>query len=674
MGFLSPLLLALGAAVAVPLLLHLIQRQQGPRLTFPALRYLRRAEKENARRIRLRQLLLLALRAAAVLLLAVAAARPFVRWGGDEHEPTAVAIVLDNSLSTGLVVGDRRVLDMLEERALETLALAGPDDRFWLIRAASPWEAAPPGDAAATAARVRATAVTGAAADLTAAVDRARSLLAAGAAGRAREVHVLTDLQATNVGRAIESPDDAPPVLVWAPTDEPPPNAAVDAVQVGGGLPPLADARSSVTASIGGAAGGDSLDVRLVVDGRVSGVGRAPPGATAVLPFPARPVGRLSGWVEIDPDALRGDDRRYFVASVRPPPTVALASPSAFIDEALAVLEDAGRLRRGAAGGADIVIAPGAMGIDAARRGRAVVVLPPANTLELPATNRRLASAGVPWRFRPPTGGGEARIALDETSDALLRTLEDVRLRESYGLVPETGGVNDSVLVRLRDGGAWAVRGELSGGGRYVLVGTAFTAEASTLPESAAMLPLVDRLVGAWTLTPEPAASLRPGESVALPTAADAVRTPGGVRTPVPSGGRYRAPARPGLYEVLDGDSVLSAFAVNPPPAESRLARLEDSALRAALPGWRIDLVRDPDGWSDAVYVQRLGREAWRPLALIALAILLIEGLVATAGRRTSSSTGPEPVESTDSPHRPEPPRSKRPRVAASRATGTDRA
>ena len=118
MGFLTPLLLALGAAAIVPLVLHLIQRQHGPRLTFPALRYLRRAEKENARRIRLRQLLLLALRVAAVVLLALAAARPFVRAGGDVHEPTAVAIVLVNSLSTGLVDGDisvRRGHDIAHE-------------------------------------------------------------------------------------------------------------------------------------------------------------------------------------------------------------------------------------------------------------------------------------------------------------------------------------------------------------------------------------------------------------------------------------------------------------------------------------------------------------------------------------------------------------------------------
>src|SRR5687767_15411568 len=133
MGFLNPLWLALGAAVAVPLILHLLQRHQGPRVIFPAVRYLRRAEREHARRIKLRQLILLLLRIAALLVIAFAAARPFIRSGGVSHEPTAVVIIIDNSMSSSLVRGDRRVLDELKDRALATIAAAGTDDRFWLL-------------------------------------------------------------------------------------------------------------------------------------------------------------------------------------------------------------------------------------------------------------------------------------------------------------------------------------------------------------------------------------------------------------------------------------------------------------------------------------------------------------------------------------------------------------
>ncbi|MFW6079801.1 MAG: hypothetical protein ACODAE_09275, partial [Gemmatimonadota bacterium] len=471
--------------------------------------------------------------------------------------------------------------------------------------------------------------------------------------------------------------EDSPPVLVWSPAGEPPPNAAVAAVEVGGGLPPLADARSTVAATIDGSAERDSLDVRLMIDDRVHGIGRAPAGATAVIPFPARPIGRVSGWVEIDPDALRGDDRRYFVTSVRPPPTVALANRSGFIDEALAVLADAGRIVRGSAADADIVIAPGAAGVDAVRDGAAVVVLPPARPLELPATNRRLADAGVPWRYEAPAReGGEARIALGEAADPLLASLEEVRLRRSYALTPESGAINDSVLIRLRDGGEWAVRGARPDGGRYVLIGSPITDEAGNLPGSPAMLPLTDRLVGAWTRREEARTSYRPGERLALPTTADGVRDPDGERISVSPTTALRAPDRPGIYEVLRQDSVIGAFAVNPPALESRLERLDDSALRAALPGAEVDLVHDPGRWDDTVYVQRLGREVWRPLALIVLAVLLIEGLVATAGRGTprETATGPGERSGTATSDDPGPRRPRRPRVPAAGAAGTDAA
>ena len=62
MGFLSPTFLLAGLAVAVPLILHLFHRHDAKMMVFPALQYLLRMEKEHARTIRFRQLLLLLLR------------------------------------------------------------------------------------------------------------------------------------------------------------------------------------------------------------------------------------------------------------------------------------------------------------------------------------------------------------------------------------------------------------------------------------------------------------------------------------------------------------------------------------------------------------------------------------------------------------------------------------
>ncbi len=634
MGFLAPLAWLLGLAVTVPLILHLFQRQQGPRMVFPALRYLRRAEKENARRIRLRQFLLLALRLLAILLLAFAAARPFIRSGGAGHVPTAVAIVLDNSLSSGAVIKDRRVLDMLKDRALETLARATPDDRFWLIRAGTT-EPALSGDATAIAERVRETDVAAGAGDITAAIAHARAVLAAGADKRAPEIQLLSDLQANGFHAPLDAGRNAPPLVVWDQDTPPPANAAVGSVLVGGGLPPRAGERSTVAASLVGSNTGDTVGVRLSIDTRVAAATRAPIGSAAILTFPARAAGLVSGWVDIDADALHADDRRYFVADVQPPPSVALAQPIPFVGDALGVLVDAGRVRRAAPGDAQVVIAPGGVGSDALNNGRTVVILAPESQLELPAINRRLAEAGVPWRFNAPAPGGEARFAPGEVNDELNQALLKTQLRQFYILQKQGNSTSDTVLVKLQDGSPWIVRGDLPSKARYLVVASPLSTAASTLPTSSAMVPLLDRLVGAWAETGATShADVVPGQVVQLPPGADEVEAPLGKRDRVRAGEPYRAGSQAGIYKVYAQTKLVSAFAVNAPLQESALQRISNRRLKDVLPSWDIETSNDPAEWTRDIFRHRLGREIWQLLVALALILLLVEAMAASAGKQ----------------------------------------
>ena len=96
MSFLTPWALLLTALAGVPLLLHLLRRRTGVRVDFPAVRYLLRAEREHAREVRLRNLLLMVVRVGIVLAVAFAVARPVGPLPGFGHPPTALAIVIDN--------------------------------------------------------------------------------------------------------------------------------------------------------------------------------------------------------------------------------------------------------------------------------------------------------------------------------------------------------------------------------------------------------------------------------------------------------------------------------------------------------------------------------------------------------------------------------------------------
>ncbi|MCU0621436.1 MAG: BatA domain-containing protein, partial [Gemmatimonadales bacterium] len=125
MSWLHPWALLGLAAAAVPILLHLVQRREPPTVLFPAVRYLVDATREHQRRLKVRNWLLLVVRTLLVAALVLAAAGPLVaRSGLALHAPAALVLILDNSLSSGVVVGGTPRLDELRRAADGMLARA----------------------------------------------------------------------------------------------------------------------------------------------------------------------------------------------------------------------------------------------------------------------------------------------------------------------------------------------------------------------------------------------------------------------------------------------------------------------------------------------------------------------------------------------------------------------
>ena len=81
MSFLNPLYLVGAALIALPIVLHLLRRDVAPPVPFTAVRLLRKTAVDRSRRHRLRDLLLLAARVCALLLLAASFARPYLAGG-----------------------------------------------------------------------------------------------------------------------------------------------------------------------------------------------------------------------------------------------------------------------------------------------------------------------------------------------------------------------------------------------------------------------------------------------------------------------------------------------------------------------------------------------------------------------------------------------------------------
>jgi len=406
----------------------------------------------------------------------------------------------------------------------------------------------------------------------------------------------------------------------------------VTRVLVGGGLPPRAGDLVSVAVQVTAPAG-DSVELRLVEAGRVRAATTAPAGATTVLFLPPREAGVVQGHLEIDPDALRGDDRRYFAADVLAPPTVAVTASAPFVDEAVAVLVEGGRIRVAPPESADVLIAPEGIGLHAAPR--TAIVLPPIDPTSLPALNQRLTAAGIPWRYAVSAATGEARLDADALGHELA-PLASAGLRQVYALEPRGDVARDTVLLQLRDAAPWLVRGAFPGRGRYLLLASPLHPSATTIPVSAAMLPFLDHLAGPWAGLRAAGSSLQPGEEIRLPDRARSVQRPDGRRLAVEGGAPFRAPAEAGVYTAWAADTLISAFAVNPPPRESDLRRT--TAERVFLGPVRV--ARNEEEWERIIFRHRRGGALTAWLLAAALGLFIVESLVAASGRIAARRQG----------------------------------
>lgn len=142
LSFLNPLILYALAAVAIPFLIHLLNRRKIKRISFSTIQFLKRLEKKQMRNLRIRQILLLIIRTAIILLLVTAFARPTLDSSGggliSERGPIEAVILLDNSLSLNEARLTGSLLENLRQNfsALEPVFQSG--DRISIIQTGKP--------------------------------------------------------------------------------------------------------------------------------------------------------------------------------------------------------------------------------------------------------------------------------------------------------------------------------------------------------------------------------------------------------------------------------------------------------------------------------------------------------------------------------------------------------
>src|ERR1044071_712831 len=124
MAFLNPLLLFGLAAVSVPIIIHLLNRRKFRKVVWAAMRFLKTSVEQNQRRMRIEDMILLALRCLLLALLALALARPAFKSASSDvfgQSKVTGVIVLDNSYSMGVSDGTKTRFDKAREAALQAV-------------------------------------------------------------------------------------------------------------------------------------------------------------------------------------------------------------------------------------------------------------------------------------------------------------------------------------------------------------------------------------------------------------------------------------------------------------------------------------------------------------------------------------------------------------------------
>jgi hypothetical protein len=196
--FLNPAFLWGALAASIPVIIHLINRRRARTVRFPAVKFVLRSERRVARKYRVKQWLLLALRTLILFLLTTALAEPVLQPNvgdlAEINQTRAVVLILDNSMSMAYQAAGTHSWELAKEAAGLVLQELRPQDQgalLPLVAAGEPPQALS-GDRVWLIQRVGELTQTYQAGDLIDSLQRAYTLLKTSDAAK-KEIVVITD-------------------------------------------------------------------------------------------------------------------------------------------------------------------------------------------------------------------------------------------------------------------------------------------------------------------------------------------------------------------------------------------------------------------------------------------------------------------------------------------------
>jgi hypothetical protein len=623
-SFLAPLFFAALAGLAIPVLLHLTQREKKQIIRFPSLMFVRRIPYQSVRRRKIQHWLLLLVRVAALALIIFAFARPFIRQSNQPIVPGTGArelvVLLDASYSMGFA--DR--WGRAQAAANDAINRMSGSDRGSVVLFSTGADIAvrasmehSPLSAAVSAAKPGSGATRYAPA-----LKVAGGILADSTLPR-REVVLISDFQRNGwrgeEGIRLPQGTKLTPVAITGSDDQV--NVSVTAVTMARST--FSDQeRVTVTAGLTNRSQRPVDGSMLTLD--VNGIkhGTKPvklePGGTQQVEFePVLAGGRnVKATVTLSPDALAADNTFNFVISPTEPVRVTVVDRGTggtglYLARALAVgeapkfemvtkqseaLSDEDLRRSAVIVLNDVVVQPsqarrlqrfveqgGGLFVAAGQRANwpaDVDILPGKIEGEVDRTRGDAARVGaleyahpVFEPFRAPRSGNFSRVPVYQYRK----------------ITPATGA---QVLAKF-DGTAPAVLERRIGNGRVLLWASALDTSWSDLPRAGVFVPFIHQSMRYLAAYTEPRPWLNVGQVLDASTAAlkqDAaqrvVLTPSGKRVPLQDeGSEVMELTEQGFYELRAKDKDVVVVAANVDPAEGDLSPMDPKEIAAAAVG-----------------------------------------------------------------------------------------
>jgi hypothetical protein len=544
LNFLHPAFLFGLFAAGIPILLHFLRRREVQEIPFAPMRFLKPSQEQQSHRLRLRRLLLLALRVAALVCIVLALARPTVTGGLSWLAPSgtgvSVLVMVDDSASMRAQASGGSLFDLAREQANEIAAGLSASDEFALAvfdTRLHPLLEDFVRDPNLALAQLRMRECGFSSTSYAASLDKALDFLER-AAHPHREIYLVSDFQrapADSVARgALAKRLAARPdthVFLRQVAAEPFVNRQVEEVRRPAALlHPGETAEISVSVRQNGEKP-LGVQVFLTVQGE-------PMGETEIqlnqdqseshsFPVTLPEAGDLAGSARLRPDRFPPDDQRFFVVEVtdRVPvlvlrgfeQTEARRDPLLFLAAALDPDESSGgdfaltsvecsRLDVETLSSYRVVLAADPKDFGAARlaalsdylRSGGTMLLFCGDPREREYANEKLLPTWTTARLSPFRGGEESIEHLEVLarnhpifqgfSRQEIATLEEAKLRDFYRIEGQAG----QPLVEYRGGGV-AVSEFKVGEGRLLLCGFHPSATSGDLPFSPMFLPFTQR-------------------------------------------------------------------------------------------------------------------------------------------------------------------------------------